>query len=237
MSWVMRRIRLCKVVIAKREDNKESEKESLTKHPEKYSHEDDFPFCDAKCQFYECFCTLPHRHTQLHDIKHRNMIPNQFSCSGNVQVLKKQQEFAKCDTNVPRKHSQGSSNAQIKSFYGHVKIQIREKLPLSYCFVLDRSESMSSNDMKPSPWTFIFKEMKANNNNRLSIPIYGNTSSTQENQNQFSPPLRNSISLILFDHNVIVPLENRNLTESGALLKQWWWKEFRSPNGFNLFLF
>ncbi|CAG8729500.1 7062_t:CDS:2, partial [Funneliformis caledonium] len=52
--------------------------------PGKHYHdeEDGFHFCDTKCQFCECFVRviqLPHGHTQLHDNKHGNMIPNQFS--------------------------------------------------------------------------------------------------------------------------------------------------------------
>jgi len=37
-------------------------------------------------------------------------------------------------------------------------------------------------------------------------------------QNQASSILRDSVSLILFDHNVIVPFENRNLTGAKDLL-------------------
>ncbi|CAI2161359.1 15834_t:CDS:10 [Funneliformis geosporum] len=339
---------ICKVVIAKQGVNKESEKELLTKyvqsserlkcikkipqnefkHPGKHSHEEDgFHFCDAKCQFCECFCTLPYGHTQLHDTKHGNMIQidfneddeyagyksignqgnfyckdlgrhrhidycqNEKACKSgksgqDIQHItndkpnhdkpldfishrlfwertgfkdpysvQEQQEFAKCDHECSdEKHSQGSTSTPIKSFcelplfhapfdpssnppnnYGHISSDghyyncenpdTREAAAFHIVFVLDRSESMSYNDIKPSHWSSIFKEMKANHNNRLGAAynaVYQfmetRLTSTQDNQNQSSPVLRDSVSLILFDHNVIVPFENRNLTESGALL-------------------
>jgi len=40
----------------------------------------------------------------------------------------------------------------------------------------------------------------------------------QANQNQVSPAMRDSISLILFNSDVIVPFENRDLTDPKDLL-------------------
>ncbi|CAG8536227.1 13160_t:CDS:10 [Funneliformis caledonium] len=139
--------------------------------------------------------------------------PQDLIYHSNVQVLKililvqEQQEIAKCDHECSdEKHSQGSTNAQIKSFC---------ELPLFHAPFDPRTLQITMDIylqmgiiIIPLPWTFIFKEIKANHNNRLGAAVYQfmetRLTSTQENQNQLSPTLRDSISLILFDHNVIL---------------------------------
>ena len=57
---------------------------------------------------------------------------------------------------------------------------------------------------------------------------------TSANQNQTSSTLRDSISLILFNNNVIVPFENRDLTDPKDLLREMLKYEARGGTDFDL---
>ncbi len=58
--------------------------------------------------------------------------------------------------------------------------------------------------------------------------------SAKANQNQASSALRDSISLILFDHDVLVPLENKDLTDPKVLLDEMLKERARGGTNFDL---
>ncbi|GBC07438.1 hypothetical protein RclHR1_07470003 [Rhizophagus clarus] len=92
-------------------------------------------------------------------------------------------------------------------------------------FVLDRSSSMSYKDKKPIDNFPIYNYLIQNHNNRTGAvyqAVYqfmeARINSARLNQNQASPVVRDGVSLILFNSGVIVPFENRDLTDPRDLL-------------------
>ncbi|CAI2161360.1 13694_t:CDS:10 [Funneliformis geosporum] len=92
-------------------------------------------------------------------------------------------------------------------------------------FVMDRSGSMSEKDKKPLRYHPGYNELIIDHNNRTGAvyqAVYQfmetRFASAQTNQNQVSSALRDSVTLILFDHKIVVPFENQNLTNMKELL-------------------
>ncbi|CAG8438292.1 8031_t:CDS:10 [Funneliformis caledonium] len=92
-------------------------------------------------------------------------------------------------------------------------------------FVMDRSGSMSGRDRKPIPNHPIYNELIKNHNDRIGAvyqAVYQfmetRIASAQTSQNHASSALRDSVTLILFDHKVVVPFENQSMTNTGELL-------------------
>jgi len=92
-------------------------------------------------------------------------------------------------------------------------------------FVMDRSGSMCGTDRKPIPNYPIYYELIKNHNDRIGAvyqAVYQfmetRIASAQTSQNHASSALRDSVTLILFDHKVVVPFENQSMTNTGELL-------------------
>ncbi|PKC68807.1 hypothetical protein RhiirA1_456805 [Rhizophagus irregularis] len=107
-------------------------------------------------------------------------------------------------------------------------------------FVLDRSGSMSCNDKKPIPNFPIYNDLIKNHNNRTGAvyqAVYqfmdARINSATTNQNQMSAT-QDSISLILFDHEVIVPFEYRDLTDPKDLLNSMLQHQARGGTNYDL---
>ncbi|GBC07437.1 hypothetical protein RclHR1_07470002 [Rhizophagus clarus] len=107
-------------------------------------------------------------------------------------------------------------------------------------FVLDRSGSMSCNDKKPIPNFPIYNDLIRNHNNRTGAvyqAVYqfmdARINSAKTNQNQMSAT-QDSISLILFDHEAIVPFEYRDLTDPQDLLNSMLQHQARGGTNYDL---
>ncbi|PKY60333.1 hypothetical protein RhiirA4_483921, partial [Rhizophagus irregularis] len=94
-------------------------------------------------------------------------------------------------------------------------------------FVLDRSKSMRNQDKKPISSYPIYNELIKKHNNRIGAVyqavyyfVETRINSARTNQNQMSLAKHNNISLILFDKEVIIPFENRDLTDLTDLLNK-----------------
>ncbi|CAB5368055.1 unnamed protein product [Rhizophagus irregularis] len=59
-----------------------NEFEHIGKHTHK---EDGFHYCNVKCKYCEYYCTLPYGHTQIHETRHGNMKPNEFTSDDNFE--------------------------------------------------------------------------------------------------------------------------------------------------------
>ncbi|POG65607.1 hypothetical protein GLOIN_2v1665293 [Rhizophagus irregularis DAOM 181602=DAOM 197198] len=108
-------------------------------------------------------------------------------------------------------------------------------------FALDRSGSMSYNDKRPIPNFPIYNNLIRNHNNRTGAvyqAVYqfmeARINSARANQNQLSSAMRDSVSLILFDHEVTVPFENRDLTDPKDLLNSMLQHQARGGTSFDL---
>ncbi|PKC01948.1 hypothetical protein RhiirA5_504316 [Rhizophagus irregularis] len=92
-------------------------------------------------------------------------------------------------------------------------------------FVLDCSSSMSCKDRRPIPNFPIYNDLIKSHNNRAGAvyqAVYqfmeARINSAKANQNQASSAMRDGVSLVLFNSSVIVPFENRDLTDPKDLL-------------------
>ncbi|CAG8461669.1 10314_t:CDS:2, partial [Dentiscutata heterogama] len=83
-------------------------------------------------------------------------------------------------------------------------------------FTIDRSSSMSSSDKKPVPNTPVYNLLKTNHDNRTGAvysAVYSFMETRLSAQARSKSTNKDTISLILFDHEVIVPFENHILTD------------------------
>ncbi|PKC03338.1 hypothetical protein RhiirA5_423914 [Rhizophagus irregularis] len=92
-------------------------------------------------------------------------------------------------------------------------------------FVLDRSDSMRAQDKKPISRYPIYNDLIKEHDNRIGAVyqavyyfVETRINSVRTNHNQMSLAMRDNISLILFNTKVIIPFENRDLTDLTVLL-------------------
>ncbi|CAG8641441.1 26067_t:CDS:10, partial [Dentiscutata erythropus] len=104
-------------------------------------------------------------------------------------------------------------------------------------FTIDRSGSMDSSDKKPITNTPVYNLLKTNHDNRTGA-VYSAVYSFMETrlaaQARSKSTNKDTISLILFDHEVIVPFENHVLTDSKLMLNQMLPHKARGGTDFNL---
>ncbi|GBB83175.1 hypothetical protein RclHR1_00010057 [Rhizophagus clarus] len=159
-----------------------------------------------------------------------------------------QQEFTKCDHECPdEKHHKPEltkSFCELQLF--HAPLDLRSKPPKNcgyvsldghqfncenpstafhIIFVIDRSKSMKNNDKKPISDHPIYNDLKKKHNNRIGAvyqAVYyfmeSRINSAKVKPNQVSLAMRDTVSLILFHKEVIIPFKNRDLTDTKDLL-------------------
>ncbi|GES75141.1 hypothetical protein GLOIN_2v1781568 [Rhizophagus clarus] len=159
-----------------------------------------------------------------------------------------QQEFTKCDHECPdEKHHKPEltkSFCELQLF--HAPLDLRSKPPKNcgyvsldghqfncenpstafhIIFVIDRSKSMKNNDKKPISDHPIYNDLKKKHNNRIGAvyqAVYyfmeSRINSAKVKPNQVSFAMRDTVSLILFHKEVIIPFKNRDLTDTKDLL-------------------
>ncbi|GBB95541.1 hypothetical protein RclHR1_02560001, partial [Rhizophagus clarus] len=106
-------------------------------------------------------------------------------------------------------------------------------------FILDRSGSMSLNDKKPVPNFPIYNDLIKNHNNRIgavyqAVYQFMDARINSAKANQSGSATRDSISLILFDNEVIVPFEYRDLTDPKDLLNSMLQHQARGGTNYDL---
>ncbi|CAG8529874.1 17251_t:CDS:10, partial [Acaulospora morrowiae] len=99
---------------------------------------------------------------------------------------------------------------------------------------LDRSASMSENDMQPLTGTPCYKELKKNHNNRIGAVYSAARIGNQSGQLKRKITNKDTISLVLFDDEVIVPFENKILVDADDLLNEMIKHKARGGTDFNL---
>ncbi|CAG8745069.1 36234_t:CDS:10, partial [Gigaspora margarita] len=106
-------------------------------------------------------------------------------------------------------------------------------------FAIDRSGSMNGGDKKPLPNTPVYNLLKTNHDNRTGA-VYSAVYSfmkarlAAQARSQLKSTNKDTISLILFDDEVIVPFENHVLTDSKSMLNQMLPHKARGGTDFNL---
>ncbi|CAG8488857.1 9634_t:CDS:10 [Gigaspora rosea] len=105
-------------------------------------------------------------------------------------------------------------------------------------FVINRSESMSRSDKKPLCNTPVYNLLKTYHDNRIgavytAVYIFMEARLAAQ-RSLFQSTNKDTISLILFDHEVIIPFENHVLTDSESMLNQMLPHRARGGTNFNL---
>ncbi|PKC68809.1 hypothetical protein RhiirA1_440393 [Rhizophagus irregularis] len=150
-----------------------------------------------------------------------------------------QQEFEKCDYECPddKHHNSDTKFCELQLF--HAPLNPSSSPPINYGYisldghhfncenpnaafhiilVLDRSASMSMQDIKPIPGFLIYDDLKKKHNNRIGAVYQAVYSFMDARRNSAQITIPDSISLILFNNWASVPFEYQDLTDPKVLL-------------------
>ncbi|CAG8710849.1 9684_t:CDS:2, partial [Racocetra fulgida] len=192
-------------------------------HDGKHTHDESgFHYCDAQypysVQEQEMFEKCDHECAdEIHQpTKGSNIIPNRSFCELPL-------------FHAPLKLSDAPPNGiGYISLGGHhftCDNPAKKEGSFHIIFTIDRSGSMSSTDKKPLPDTPVYNLIKARHENRTGA-VYSAVYSFMEARlaaqarSQLQSTNKDTVSLILFSHEVIVPFENHVLTDSKTMLNQ-----------------
>ncbi|PKY25815.1 hypothetical protein RhiirB3_528171 [Rhizophagus irregularis] len=152
-------------------------------------------------------------------------------------TVQEQQKFAKCDHECPdeKHHKSGSTSfCELQLFhapiskppndYGYISTDghyfncENPNNAFHIIFVLDYSSSMSGQDIKPMQDFLIYNDLTKKHNNRIGAVYQAVYLFMNARRNSAKITMPDSISLILFNHEPIVPFEYRDLTNLKDLL-------------------
>ncbi|RGB38353.1 hypothetical protein C1646_755773 [Rhizophagus diaphanus] len=191
--------------------------------PNKFEHDgphihDDFHFCDY---------ILPYGHLQKYDTKHGNMIQTEFTAK-NDEFEYKGYKLRIGDKGTFVLCSQASSGPPNGIGYisldGHhftCENPSTRETAFHIILVLDRSSSMTQSDHKSIKNMLIYNRLKEKHNNRLGA-VYNAVHSflhtqLQSTSNLAAAQVQDTVSIILFNNEVIVPYENQSLEDADAI--------------------
>ncbi|CAG8578190.1 5341_t:CDS:10, partial [Racocetra persica] len=193
------------------------------------------------------------RHIDVHLEKPKDYISHKLFWERTGFKVQEQEMFEKCDHeyhfcelplfHAPLKLSDAPPNGigyiSLDGHYFTCDKPAKKEGSFHIIFTIDRSSSMSRGDNKPLQNTPVYNLLIAQHNNRMGA-VYSAVYSFMEARlaaqarSQLQSTNKDTVSLILFNGEVIVPFENHVLTDSKMMLNQMLPHGARGGINFNL---